>query len=335
MLKTKILKRMPVLFLIGAFSIAGIIACSADVTEPNASQPSVTIPDNTGPVTPGDTNTSPEPEPTPVPEPEPTPDPEPEPSQPTFPEDTYLKIYVPWGKTLQADRYITTVSYQDTNTLNQLWKAFIECEKDNNGKRWIIRDGDNRQTDPLTGNYYYFDKNFDIFHSYQRISSTEIYGHVIKVKEFVGGVIVKYSGGRQDFAGKVWTIGGLYKTVLNKEKYNSKEQQGYTKYNNNNLNEFMRAVHRWEEGDLSVILMNVGYAFGNDEYGVDQYYCTADNNYRKNPSYFLGVDPNKYLGTDLNGYRNEKLNVRVNHSSNTSKFNFKFVSVDPYAWHLR
>ena len=318
----KVLKKVAIILLIAMFSVAVIVACSADATEPRESQSSVTVPENTGPVTPDDTNASTDPEPTPEPE-------------PTFPDDTYLEIYVPWGKTLQADKYVATVSYQDTNTLNQLWKAFIECEKDNDGKRWIIRDGDNSQADPLTGNYYYFDKNFDIFHSYQKISSTEIYGHVIKVKEFVGGVIVKYSGGRQDFAGKVWTIGGLYKTVLNKEKYNSKEQQGYTKYNNNNLNEFMRAVHRWEEGDLSVILMNVGYAFGNDEYGVDQYYCTADNNYRKNPSYFLGVDPNKYLGTDLNGYRNEKLNVRVNHSSNTSKFNFKFVSVDPYAWHLR
>lgn len=45
--------------------------------------------------------------------------------------------------------------------------------------------------------------------------------------------------------------------------------------------EFMRAIHRWEEGDLSVILMNVGYDFGNGEYGVDEYYCTVDDNYRK------------------------------------------------------
>ena len=100
--------------------------------------------------------------------------------------------------------------------------------------------------------------------------------------------------------------------------------------------EFMRAIHRWEEGDLSVILMNVGYDFGNGEYGVDEYYCTVDDNYRKNPSYFIGVDPKTYLGTESYGYWNEKLNVRVNHSWKTSeKFNFKFVSAKPQSWHLQ
>ena len=334
----KVLKRVAVYFLVVVFSVAGIVACSANTTQPSASQHSVELPDNTGPVTPepGDTNVTPEPGDTNT-SPEPT---------PTFPEDTYYKLYVPDGKGLSsAEQYTTTVSYQDTNTLNQLWKAFVEGSIKNNsgrdafqggadsGKRWIIIDGDNTQSDPRTGNYYYFDKNFDIFRSYQKISSEEIYGHVIKVKEFVGGVIVKYSGGRQDLAGKVWTIGGLYKTLLNKEKNNSQGKIGYTKYkHDNNLKEFMRASNNWEEGDLSIILMNVGYAFGNDVYGVDEYYCTADNNYRKNPSYFLGVNPVNYIGTSKDGWSGEKLNVRVNSSGNSS---IKFVSVEPYAWHLR
>ena len=298
-------KRMIIILLMAIFSFYGIVACGG--AEDIAGSKDYI---ETGPVD------------------EPTDEPT-EPEQPTFDESTYMKIYVPWGKTLASDQYTATISWQDTNGLNNLWKAFIESEKDNDGERWFIRDGDNRQEDVRDGNYYYFDKNLDIVHAGK-------YADKVRLKEFVGGVIVKYSGGRQEFTGKVWTIGGLYKTVLNKSENNSEGQKGYTKYENDNLNEFMRAIHRWEEGDLSVILMNVGYAFGNDEYGVDEYYCTVDDNYRKNPSYFIGVDPNTYLGTDLNGYWNEKLNVRVNHSWKTSeKFNFKFVSAEPYSWHLQ
>ena len=304
LLKTS--KRMVIILLVTVFSIAVIVACSADATEPSASQSS-TIPD-TGPTTPDE-------------------------PEPTFPGDTYYNVYIPFVKYSSEDAaWITVVSWQDTNTLAQIWKDIIDGGKDNDGKRWIIRDGDNRQNDPLNGNYYYFDKNFDIVYVHENRNEHTASGYKMKVKEFLGGVIVKYSGGGKP---GTWTVGGLYKTVLNKEKNNSKGQQGYTKYNNDNLNEFMRAVHRWEEGDLSVILMNVGYAFGNDEYGVDEYYCTVDNNYRKDPAYMLGVDPNKYLGTEFEKYWNEKLNVRVNHSWKTSeKFNFKFVSVEPYAWHL-
>ena len=310
-------KSIAIILLIAVFSI-GFVSCKKP-TQPSGYSQSVEVPGNgeTGPV---------DPDPNPDPD---NPDNPGQPEQPTFDEGSYINIFTPWVKGLEADgKWITNVSYQDTNTLNNLWKELIDGGVDNNGNRWFIRDGDNGQKDIREANYYYFDKNFDIVHAGK-------YADKVRLKQFLGGVIVKYSGGRQDLTGKTWTIGGLYKTVLNKETENSEGQQGYTKYDNNNLNEFMRSVHRWEEGDLSIILMNVGYDFGNNEYGVDEYYCTVDDNYRKNPASFIGVDPNTYLGTDINGYWEEKLNVRVNHSWQTSdKFNFKFVSAEPYAWHL-
>ena len=142
----KISKRVAIILLIAVFSFAGIVSCSADMTEPSASQTPELVPDSaiTGPVTPDDTNTSPEPEP--EPEPEPTPEPE-----PVFPEDTYRRIYTPW----RGDNY-PTVSYQDTNKLLQYWKEMISRKDTGNTKRWMIR------TDKDGYNFYYFDKNFDL-----------------------------------------------------------------------------------------------------------------------------------------------------------------------------
>lgn len=133
---------------------------------------------------------------------------------------------------------------------------------------------------------------------------------------------------------------------MNKANNNSQGQKGYTKYENDNLNEFMRAIHAWNEGDLSVILMNLGYfecetnpngssiAERFDEFGIDEYYCTVDNNYRRKPEYFLGKNPTNYLGIKHNGYNHEKLNVRVNHSWNLGRFNYKFFYAKPLNWHL-
>lgn len=228
-----------------------------------------------------------------------------QPDKKTFSENSYIEIYTPW-----IDWYSTNVSWEDTNTLTQIWKDLIFKKGDIYGRRWCIRDGDNRIIgDFKQGNYYYFDDNLDIVHSGK-------YANEIKVKQFLGGVIVKYSGGNES---GTLTVGGLYKTLLNKDKNNSQGQQGYTKYNNNNFNEFMRAIHNREEGDLSVILMNIGYDKKEylDEYGIDEYYSTVDNNYKRNPEYFLGKNPNSYMET--------KLNVKVNHSWNLDKFNFTFI----------
>ena len=232
----------------------------------------------------------------------------PTPTPPTktgFSENSYIEIYTPW-----IDWYPTNVSWEDTNTLTQIWEDLIFKKGDRYGRTWCIRDGDNRIIGKFKqGNYYYFDDNLDIVH-------TGNYADEVKVKQFLGGVIIKYSGG--DESGTL-TVGGLYKTLLNKDKNNSKGQQGYARYNNNNFNEFMRATHNRGEGDLSVILMNIGYDKREylDEYGIDEYYSTIDNNYIKNPEYFLGKNPNSYMDS--------KLNVKVNHSANLDRYNFTFI----------
>ena len=319
----KILKRIAIIFLIVVFSIAGIVACSGeDITGSGGrSNNFIEMPDtNNGP-----TNLDPE---------------QPDTPQQNFPDNTYYELYAPFVTTVT--NYLK-VSYLDTNTLNDFWKKHVTRAASNDNLRWVIRDGDNRQSDPRNGNYYYFGKNSDIFYLHETRNEYTASGYKIKVKEFVGGVIVKYN---RDYKGNVpgvWTIGGLYKTSLNKERNNSQGKKGYAKYNNGNLNEFMRASDNREEGDLSVILMNVGYASSdkrytfdfNYEFGVDEYYCAIDNNYRKNPSYFLGKNPTNYLGTDEKGYQNEKLNVRVNHSGNLKKFNFRFTMAEAYDWWLQ
>ena len=256
----------------------------------------------------------------------------------SFPDDSYYEIYAPFVTT--TTNYLK-VSYLDTASLNSFWKRHVNRAASNDNLRWIIRDGDNRQTDPRNGNYYYFDKNADIVHAGN-------YANKVKVKEFVGGVIVKYNRDWKGNISGVWTIGGLYRTLLNKDRNNSKGQQGYAKYNNYNLNEFMRAIDNREEGDLSVILMNAGYSSRDKRYtfdfnwsfGVDEYYCTIDNNYRKNPSYFLGKNPTNYLGTDEKGYKNEKLNIRINYTSTTvsgdsGKFNYRFILAETLNWWLQ
>ena len=127
-------KRIAIILLIAVFSIAGIVSCSTDVTEPNVSQTTEPPdPGQTGPVTPGDTNVTPEPGDTntyPEPEPEPT---------PTFPKDTYYRVYVPF----RGEDY-SRVSYEDTNALLQYWKEmigvkdepFIGSDRGESNKRW-------------------------------------------------------------------------------------------------------------------------------------------------------------------------------------------------------
>ena len=310
--KVKVSKRIAIIFLIAVFSIAGIIACkgAGDISGSNS-----------------DFTQAPEPEKGKTGYTSNLPiwglDHKPDISS-SFPDYTYYNIYAPFASTEQN---YTTVSYMDTFTLNNLWKKHVWRAGSNDNIKWIIRDGDNRQTDPRSGNYYYFDKNADIIHAGS-------YADKVKVKEFVGGLIVKYNQDNTGAASDVWTIGGLYKTVLNKDNNNSKGQQGYGKYNNGNLNEFMRSSDNLGEGDLSIILMNVGYAtvdtrYSFDfsyEFGPDQYYSTSDNNYRKDASYFIGKNPAEYYA---------KLNKKVNHSGNLNSYNFRFVMADAYSWWLQ
>ena len=160
----KVLQRVAVIFLITVFSVAGIVACSADVTEPSVSQTPDELPD------PGDTGpTTPE---------EPT---------PTFPEDTYYKVYAPWVQWREEQApngWVTNVSYQDTNTLTKIWKDQIAGGKYNDDRRWFIRDCNNNQNDHRLGSYYYFDKNFDIVYYRQGKGS-------LTVRKFLSGIIVR------------------------------------------------------------------------------------------------------------------------------------------------
>ena len=325
----KVLKRVAVIFLIAVFSVAGIVACSK-TTDPSQQSSEVVVPDDTGPVTPGDTNVTPEPGDTNV-TPEPgdtnvTPEPgdtnvTPEPTL-TFPQNTYYKIYVPFGKGLSAsDEWTTTVSYQDTNTLIQLWKDIIDGGKDNDGKRWFIRDGDNRAKadDPSIrekNHYYYFDKNFDLV--YHRNGKG-----TLKIRKLVGAVIVQYYRGKN---ANTYTVAGLYQNLI--------ENAG--QYGWMHFSKFMHAGYNPDNdkrkvGDLELLVLNVGYG-GDGEYGVDAYYNVWNKGgWRDNIEYFLGQHPYFVDNRDPNNYA---LNQKVNHTYDTAAFNFKFVSLQPEAWHL-
>lgn len=298
----KVSKRVAIVLLIAVFSVAGIVACGgAEDISGSGSDGFVENPENPNPVTPG------------------TPDSEP---VTDFSDDTYMWVYSPFSYSHGNEFW---VSYMDTNNLNLLWKRHVARTGSNDNIRWIIRDGDNKENDPKVGNYYYFDNNADIVHAGK-------YADKVRVKEFVGGVIVRYN---QDNTGKksdVWSIGGLYKTLLNKDANNTEGQQGYGKYNNENFNEFMRATHNREEGDLSIILLNTGYATYDKrfnftfsyEFGVDEYYSTTDDNYRKDASCFLGKNPTEYYDT--------KLNAKVNHSRDIKNRNFRFTMAEAENW---
>ena len=296
----KISKRVAIILLIAVFSFAGIVSCSADMTEPSASQTPELVPDSaiTGPVTPGDTNTSPEPEP--EPEPEPTPEPE-----PVFPEDTYRRIYTPW----RGDNY-PTVSYQDTNKLLQYWKEMISRKDTGNTKRWMIR------TDKDGYNFYYFDKNFDLV--YHRVGKG-----TLKIRKLVGATIMKYYRG--NYKGTL-SIAGIYENLVDKagqygwQHFSKFMHAGYNGENNNDY----RKV-----GDLELMLLNIGFqnpAF--TQFGVDSYYGTW-NDYRRDINKFLGQSPES-LESSSGGRLN--VNQRVNLAYNPEGYSVWFIESTPGNW---
>ena len=323
MLRTKILTRMFALFLIVAFSIAGIISCQQNATQPSQSGEPILIPDptNTGPVTPdpGDTNVTPDPGDTNV-----TPDPgdtnvtpgdtnvEPEPPQPTFPEDTYYQVYTPF----RGENY-PKVSYQDTNTLLRYWKEMMGREK--NWGRWYIRDGDyDYQHNPKNVHHYYFDKNFDLV--YHRLGKG-----TLKIRKLVGAVIMKYYRGKYP---NTLTVGGLYQNLID-----NAGQYGWTHfskfmhagYNGENNNDYRKV------GDLEILVLNLGFNDQNfDRFGVDSYYGTW-NDYRTDINKFLGQSPES-LESSSGGRLN--VNQRVNLTYNPGAHNFWFMTAQPEAWEL-
>ena len=190
-----------------------------------------------------------------------------------------------------------------------------------NSRRFFIRDGDNRaKADApsirLKNHYYYFDKNFDL--AYHRNGKG-----ALKIRKLVGAVMVRYYRGKYS---NVQTVGGLYKNLI--------ENAG--QYNWMHFSKFMHAGYNPDGnetrkvGDLEILVLNEGFG-GNGEYGVDAYYNVWNKGgYRDNIDYFLGK-PIDNLDIAPWG---DPLNQKVNLTYNTAAFNFKFVSLEPEAWHL-
>ena len=237
----KVSKRALIILLIIAFSI-GIVACGgAENISGNSSGSYTENSDETAIVNPE------------------TPNPEqPKPEQPTFEENTYRSIYAPFvnweNKSQVPEANKIKVSWNDTNTLSQIWQKQIEGGKDNDGKRFIIRDANNNQKEPLTGSYYFFDKNFNIVYYRQGKGS-------LLVRKFISGIMINYTGynGRKPAD---WGIGGIYETVLTKKEI--------TDNNFDQLNIFMGDRDmREERGSLEVLIINTSYTFDNNtEFGV-------------------------------------------------------------------
>ena len=237
----KVSKRALIILLIIAFSI-GIVACGgAENISGNSSGSYTENSDETAIVNPE------------------TPNPEqPKPEQPTFEENTYRSIYAPFvnweNKSQVPEANKIKVSWNDTNTLSQIWQKQIEGGKDNDGKRFIIRDANNNQKEPLTGSYYFFDKNFNIVYYRQGKGS-------LLVRKFISGIMINYTGynGRKPAD---WGIGGVYETVLSKKEI--------TDNNFDQLNIFMGDRDmREERGSLEVLIINTSYTFDNNtEFGV-------------------------------------------------------------------
>ena len=222
---------------------------------------------------------------------------------PTFPANSYQNIYAPfvnWADKSQVpEANKIRVSLQDTDTLTKIWKKQIEGGKDNDGKRFIIRDANNNQREPLTGSYYFFDKNFNIVYYRQGKGS-------LLVRKFIRGTIVNFTG----YSGKKpadWGIGGEYETVLTKNEI--------TANNFDQLNIFMGDRDMSEtRGQLEVLVLNTGYTFDNNtEFGVSFFYS------KNNKTGYTA-------SSKITGVRNL--------SWQPWYVNYKFVSVDPYLWHL-
>ena len=228
--------------------------------------------------------------------------------EPTFAEDTYYSIYAPFvdweDKSEVPGENKITVSWQDTNTLTQIWKKQIEGGKDNDGERWFIRDADNRQKEPLTGSFYYFDKDFNIVYFRQGKGS-------LLVRKLISGIMIGYTRYKGRKPPENWVIGAVYETVLTKNEI--------TENNLSQLNMFMGDGDMGEDsGNLEILTMNTGYSFNNDsEFGVDFYY----NKGVKNIEEYTSENTIKIRG------------VR-NLSWKPDYVNFKFFSATPYEWHL-
>ncbi|WP_432631750.1 hypothetical protein [Brachyspira sp.] len=246
MINTKVLKiskRIAIILLIAAFSIAGIVACSGDDitgsggrnyssenTNPGGSSGGGDSSGGNGDSDGGDDSDG---------------DTDGGDDTPTLPNDSpadYYDVRVPFG--VGGDGY-TNVSYKDTNKLKQLWFDQINRKAVNDGKVFAIRNrGNNRDVNNFQNrhthgqysarDYYFFNENGDIVYKEDNTI----------IKRLVGAVIIPYRDitiKRGDYENSwtiqkngitwkeknIYTIGAIYANALTTE-------QARTKYSGDN-----------------------------------------------------------------------------------------------------
>lgn len=222
-----------------------------------------------------------------------------------YTKDKLYTIYVPYALgNDENDIKYAVVSYQDTNTLDKLWKAHIMRAGMNDGKEFFIRNiaNHNGEENFKAGNdYFYFDENFDILmkaHEY-RANSKYI------LKKYVGAVITWYKGG--DFVG-TYTIGGLYRTAVSRDSY--------TALSDNGINQFMANK---DKDHLELIVLNTGHHKDKREFGVNLYYASDSQYANPNISPWL-KDETKFLGQ-----RPESFMEKIGYAFLSDIGNFFFV----------
>lgn len=320
---SKVSKVSTIILLAFIFSLSGIIACGGNEQSTNPSfsgaRTFINDPGYTGPLNTDipywETNYFTNINIIPTPEPTPEPEPEPEPPKPTFPANSYYKIYAPWVKWDESQApngWLTNVSWQDTETLTKIWKDQISGGKYNDDRRWFIKDSGNRYSDHREGNYYYFDKDFNIVYYRKQDKKASL-----TLRKFICGIIVKYNAGRNV---GTWTIGGLYETVLTKDEITDNKLES--------LNIFMGANNMGDRsrGCLEILTMNTGYDdWHQNEFGADFYYATSGG---KESWYNIEQYTNKNPEA-LNNFLNEKRNL-----AGIRDWCYKFVFNRPYNWQL-
>ena len=247
----KISKRVAIILLVAVFSIAGFTSCSKAVTEPSASQTEADT---------GNSGTTPLPD-SPV-----SPDYPNSPKNSAWDESSYRSIYVPFAGVYSNDAQgkpvwnYATVSYMDRETLTQLWKDQMDAKGRGENRDFFIRNRNNNGDLKVGNNYYFFDADFNIRH--------KKWPEII-IKQFVGGVMTMYYHDDPGSTSKGTTVvGGLYKTVLNKNRPRLVDGDKGVSYFLNGRN----------PGELEVLILNVGATTGNFTFfGLDITYYNGNS----------------------------------------------------------
>ena len=173
---------------------------------------------------------------------------------------TKYKVYAPFaGIGREGDYKYTNVSYLDTKTLSELWKAMIQ-RKAFSGERFIIR---NR----TSGRYFYFDDNMDLRNSMNPN---------IILKRFVQGLIIQYKCGNNKGA---YAIAGLYKLEHDTKTISDLWDDGI-----NIMQGYLFSQDR-TPGEYDILVLNTGHVVNGSEYGFEMYNSVYNYAYGTNPYY--------------------------------------------------